>query len=107
MRVGLAAVVTVVGTAALLWWWATGVRGKEDCSAMVGSMELPGAAGDVPRMYSPCDLTGYMDALVGVSILGAVVMVLVPTRRARLIVAVVTVSLTLAIATSGNTFLRV
>lgn len=100
-------IVAVVGSAALLWWWATGIRGKEDCSAAVGSVELPAPPGSTPQMYSPCDLIGYMDAVVAVSIIGTIIMVLIPNRRARLIVGAVVVALTLVIAISGHDFLRV
>lgn len=97
----------VIGAATLMWWWATGIRGKEDCSAAVGSIEIPTRPGSDPRMYSPCDLVGYMDALVVITVIGVITMVLIPGRRARAIIGVLILVVVFAVAIKGNDFLRV
>lgn len=90
--VALVAVIALFGAGAL---FVTGVRGKEDCSSIIGSVETDSG------MYSPCDLVGYLEVSVIVSLIALAIMTVAKDWRVRLACAVMAALAVLGIAVSG------
>lgn len=89
------ALLAVVGAAGLGWLVVMGVRSKEDCSSVVGSIEVD------DRLYRPCELVGYLQGAIGVALVTLVVATVVRDGRIRAAVAGVGALVTVGIGLVG------
>jgi hypothetical protein len=89
------ALVAVLGAAGLGGLVLTGVRSKEDCSSIVGSIEVD------DRLYRPCELVGYLQGAVGAALVTLVVATAVREARIRAAVAGVGALVTVVIGLVG------
>lgn len=90
---GILVVITALGGAGSIM--VAGVRSKEDCSAHVGSVEIGSG------LYRPCELIGYQEGIVLVSLIALSVMVLADSKRTRAVAGFATMLIILVIAHLG------
>lgn len=86
------AIVALLGAG---WGIVAGVARKEDCSAVVGSLDTGSG------LYRPCELVGYLEGVVLVGLAALTVMVILRDAKLRLAVALVAAIAILAIAATG------
>lgn len=90
-----AVVLVLVAAAGMGWLVLMGVRSKEDCSSVVGSIEVDGS------LYRPCELVGYLQAAIGAALVTLVAVTVVRDGRVRAAVAGVGALVTVGIGLAG------
>lgn len=86
------AVVALLGAG---WVIVAGVARKEDCSAVVGSLDAGSG------LYRPCELVGSLEGVVLVTLVALTALVAVKDAKLRMVLALVAAIAVLAIAYSG------
>lgn len=90
-----AAIVGLTTLVGLAWLVLQGVRSKEDCSSVVGSVEVDGG------LYRPCELVGYLQAAIAAALITLVMTAVVRDGRIRAGIAGVGALVTLGIGLAG------